>query len=50
MLGLLPAGLHMRSVTLQTVVLGPAWLCVLGCWCTSIRSFGWLNSVGVFQE
>ncbi|KAL2816013.1 major facilitator superfamily domain-containing protein [Aspergillus cavernicola] len=27
-----------------------AWLVVLGCWCTSFCSFGWLNSVGVFQE
>ncbi|KAL4921344.1 major facilitator superfamily domain-containing protein [Aspergillus aurantiobrunneus] len=27
-----------------------AWLLVLGCWCTSFSSFGWLNSVGVFQE
>jgi hypothetical protein len=22
----------------------PAWLCVLGAWCTSFCSFGWLNS------
>lgn len=21
-----------------------AWLCVLGAWCTSICSFGWINS------
>ncbi|KAI9370021.1 major facilitator superfamily domain-containing protein [Aspergillus egyptiacus] len=27
-----------------------AWLVILGCWCTSFSSFGWLNSVGVFQE
>ncbi|KAJ9142398.1 MFS general substrate transporter [Pleurostoma richardsiae] len=27
-----------------------AWLCVLGAWCTSICSFGWLNSVGTFQQ
>ncbi|BCS20328.1 MCT family MFS transporter [Aspergillus puulaauensis] len=27
-----------------------AWLVILGCWCTSFCSFGWLNSVGVFQE
>ncbi|EXJ79035.1 hypothetical protein A1O3_08536 [Capronia epimyces CBS 606.96] len=27
-----------------------AWLVVLGVWCTSFCSFGWLNSVGVFQE
>ncbi|KAF2503373.1 MFS general substrate transporter [Lophium mytilinum] len=27
-----------------------AWLVVLGTWCTSFCSFGWLNSVGVFQE
>lgn len=27
-----------------------AWLCVLGAWCTSFCSFGWLNSVGAFQE
>ncbi|KAL4929367.1 MCT family MFS transporter [Aspergillus undulatus] len=27
-----------------------AWLVVLGCWCTSFCSFGWLNSVGIFQE
>ncbi|KAI3579677.1 major facilitator superfamily transporter [Fusarium oxysporum f. sp. albedinis] len=27
-----------------------AWLCVLGTWCTSICAFGWLNSVGVFQQ
>lgn len=27
-----------------------AWLCVLGAWCTSFCSFGWLNSMGAFQE
>ncbi|KAH8885867.1 MFS general substrate transporter [Thozetella sp. PMI_491] len=27
-----------------------AWLVVLGAWCVSFCSFGWLNSVGVFQE
>lgn len=27
-----------------------AWLCVLGAWCTSFCSFGWLNSIGAFQE
>ncbi|KAH6657801.1 major facilitator superfamily transporter [Truncatella angustata] len=27
-----------------------AWLVVLGAWCTSFCSFGWINSVGVFQE
>ncbi|KAF2805191.1 MFS general substrate transporter [Mytilinidion resinicola] len=27
-----------------------AWLVVLGTWCASFCSFGWLNSVGVFQE
>ncbi|KAF1991433.1 MFS general substrate transporter [Aulographum hederae CBS 113979] len=27
-----------------------AWLVVFGAWCTSFCSFGWLNSVGVFQE
>ncbi|ORY10279.1 putative MFS transporter [Clohesyomyces aquaticus] len=27
-----------------------AWLVVLGAWCTSFCSFGWVNSVGVFQE
>ncbi|KAF3766364.1 hypothetical protein M406DRAFT_38721 [Cryphonectria parasitica EP155] len=30
-----------------------AWLCVLGVWCTSFCSFGWLNctlAVGVFQD
>lgn len=27
-----------------------AWLIVLGAWCTSFCSFGWINSVGVFQE
>ncbi|PQE29566.1 major facilitator superfamily transporter protein [Rutstroemia sp. NJR-2017a BBW] len=27
-----------------------AWLVVLGAWCTSFCSFGWLNSIGVFQE
>uniref|UniRef100_A0A8H7K4V0 Major facilitator superfamily (MFS) profile domain-containing protein n=1 Tax=Bionectria ochroleuca TaxID=29856 RepID=A0A8H7K4V0_BIOOC len=27
-----------------------AWLVVLGAWCTSFCSFGWLNSVGIFQE
>ncbi|KAF7557994.1 hypothetical protein G7Z17_g280 [Cylindrodendrum hubeiense] len=27
-----------------------AWLVVLGAWCASFCSFGWLNSVGVFQE
>ncbi|CAN8103419.1 unnamed protein product [Discula destructiva] len=27
-----------------------AWLVVLGCWCAGFSSFGWLNSIGVFQE
>ncbi|CAK7240762.1 MAG: hypothetical protein STHCBS139747_002209 [Sporothrix thermara] len=27
-----------------------AWLLVFGAWCTSFCSFGWINSVGVFQE
>lgn len=27
-----------------------AWLVVLGAWCTSFCSFGWLNSIGIFQE
>lgn len=27
-----------------------AWLVILGCWCASFCTFGWLNSVGVFQE
>ncbi|KAK0384740.1 hypothetical protein NLU13_7218 [Sarocladium strictum] len=27
-----------------------AWLVVLGAWCTAFCSFGWLNSVGIFQE
>nr|WNT93880.1 putative MFS transporter [Emericellopsis sp.] len=27
-----------------------AWTVVLGVWCTSFCSFGWLNSIGTFQE
>jgi hypothetical protein len=27
-----------------------AWLVVLGAWCISFCSFGWLYSIGVFQE
>ncbi|KAH8589595.1 major facilitator superfamily domain-containing protein [Bisporella sp. PMI_857] len=27
-----------------------AWLCVLGAWCTSFCSFGWINSIGTFQD
>ncbi|KAK1999418.1 major facilitator superfamily transporter [Colletotrichum falcatum] len=27
-----------------------AWSVVLGAWCTSFCSFGWVNSVGAFQE
>ncbi|KID91786.1 Major facilitator superfamily domain, general substrate transporter [Metarhizium guizhouense ARSEF 977] len=27
-----------------------AWLVVLGAWCVSFCSFGWINSVGAFQE
>ncbi|KAI5464908.1 putative MFS transporter [Mariannaea sp. PMI_226] len=27
-----------------------AWLVVFGAWCTSFCSFGWINSVGVFQD
>ncbi|KAH7143777.1 putative monocarboxylate transporter [Dactylonectria macrodidyma] len=27
-----------------------AWLVVFGTWCTSFCSFGWINSVGIFQD
>lgn len=27
-----------------------AWLVVLGAWCVSFCSYGWINSVGTFQE
>ena len=27
-----------------------AWLVVLGAWCGLFCSFGWLNSIGIFQE
>ncbi|KAK1239871.1 hypothetical protein MKX08_007313 [Trichoderma sp. CBMAI-0020] len=27
-----------------------AWLVVVGAWCTSFCSFGWINSVGAFQD
>lgn len=27
-----------------------AWLVVVGAWCTAFCSFGWINSVGTFQE
>lgn len=27
-----------------------AWLVVVGAWCVSFCSFGWLNSIGVFQQ
>ncbi|KAK3374838.1 major facilitator superfamily domain-containing protein [Podospora didyma] len=27
-----------------------AWLALLGAWCCSFNSFGWMNSVGVFQS
>lgn len=27
-----------------------AWLVVLGAWCASFCTFGWINSIGVFQE
>ncbi|KAL6898522.1 MFS general substrate transporter [Trichoderma evansii] len=27
-----------------------AWLVVIGAWCTSVCSFGWINSVGAFQD
>ncbi|SPO05647.1 related to monocarboxylate transporter 2 [Cephalotrichum gorgonifer] len=27
-----------------------AWLVILGAWCASFCSFGWVNSIGVFQE
>ncbi|KAH8652162.1 major facilitator superfamily domain-containing protein [Xylariales sp. PMI_506] len=27
-----------------------AWLAVLGSWCTAFCSFGWINSIGTFQE
>ncbi|KAG7402911.1 MFS transporter asaE [Fusarium oxysporum f. sp. rapae] len=29
---------------------GVAWFVVLGTWCASFCSFGWINSVGAFQE
>ncbi|KAH7016138.1 major facilitator superfamily transporter [Microdochium trichocladiopsis] len=28
----------------------PAWLCVLGAWCASFVSYGWINSIGTWQE
>jgi hypothetical protein len=27
-----------------------AWLVILGVWCCSFCSYGWMNSIGVFQE
>ncbi|KAA8651222.1 hypothetical protein EYZ11_005182 [Aspergillus tanneri] len=27
-----------------------AWMVVMGAWCTSFCSFGWVNSVGIFQS
>lgn len=27
-----------------------AWLVVVGAWCTSFCSFGWVNSIGIFQS
>ncbi|KAK7915045.1 major facilitator superfamily transporter [Apiospora marii] len=27
-----------------------AWLMILGAWCCSFCSYGWLNSVGIFQQ
>ena len=27
-----------------------AWLVVLGAWCGYFVTFGWMNSVGIFQE
>lgn len=27
-----------------------AWLVVLGAWCSSFCSYGWINSVGIFQQ
>ncbi|KAL7940152.1 major facilitator superfamily domain-containing protein [Trichoderma barbatum] len=27
-----------------------AWIVVLGAWCTSFCSFGWINSIGTFQN
>lgn len=27
-----------------------AWLVVLGAWCASFCSYGWINSVGIFQQ
>ncbi|KAJ1323050.1 MFS transporter MCT family aspergillic acid transporter [Microdochium nivale] len=27
-----------------------AWLCVLGAWCASFVSYGWINSIGTWQE
>lgn len=29
---------------------GAAWLVVMGAWCSSFCSYGWINSVGIFQE
>lgn len=40
-----------KELSLQAVDGGTAaWLAVFGAWCTGFCSFGWLNSVGVFQE
>jgi hypothetical protein len=27
-----------------------AWLVILGVWCCSFCSYGWMNSIGIFQE
>lgn len=27
-----------------------AWLCVLGAWCASFVGYGWINSIGTWQE
>ncbi|KAH8822093.1 putative MFS transporter [Xylogone sp. PMI_703] len=50
--GELPAGPSTAAAPTDALPDGgaEAWMVVAGAWCTSFCSFGWINSIGVFQD
>ncbi|RFU36298.1 hypothetical protein B7463_g93, partial [Scytalidium lignicola] len=51
-IGGLPENPSISSAPVDVVPDGglEAWMVVFGAWCTSFCSFGWINSIGVFQD